>query len=176
MILLPLIDILEQYSIQEVENKLSTFFCAKNRDIEDFLHTKAVAYEKAANAKTYLIIHDTDEIAAFFSIALGIVDIKDLQSTTQCKKIRGYGRTKAEYIPCYLLGQVGRNDCFSKNDISLTHILEFIMKIITEVMIKVGGRILYLECDKSLVPLYNKHSFKEIGQRDEYIIMGFSLL
>ncbi len=171
-----MIDILEQYSVQEVENRLSTFFCAKNKDIEEFLHTKAVPYEKASNAKTYLIINDTGEIATFFSIALGIIDIKDLQSTTQCKKIRGYGRTKAEYIPCYLLGQVGRNDNFSKSDISLTHILEFIMKIITEVMMKVGGRILYLECDNSLVPLYIKHGFKEIGQRDEYKIMGFSLL
>ena len=39
-----------------LENVLSTFLCRENADIQWFLHTKAVEFERLAKSRTYLIV------------------------------------------------------------------------------------------------------------------------
>lgn len=39
-----------------LENVLSTFLCREDADIQRFLHTKAVEFERLAKSRTYLIV------------------------------------------------------------------------------------------------------------------------
>lgn len=176
MILIPLAEILDLFTEDEVEKRLSTFFCHKNEDVQAFLHANAIKYEKAHNARTYLIVNDDNTIMAFFSLALGVINMQSVDSLAQRKRLRGFGRTNATSIPCYLLGQLGRCDCFSTKDISLDAILKYAMEIIHHIVMRLGGRILYLECEDALKTLYLSHEFRIIGKRDQFNIMALSLV
>ena len=48
-------DLIENYSINQVKNFLKTFKCNINKDIENFLHNKAITFEKKLRARTYLL-------------------------------------------------------------------------------------------------------------------------
>ena len=83
---------------------LSSFSVKRNPDVENFIRTNAVAYEKSNNARTYLVTNENDDILGYFSLALSVVDIPPGISKAMMKKMRRFGRYSADSVPCYLLG------------------------------------------------------------------------
>ena len=92
------------------EKALSSFSVKRNPDVENFIRTNAVAYEKSDNARTYLVMTENIDILGYFSLALSVVDIPSEISKAMMKKMRGFGRYSADSVPCYLLGQLARDD------------------------------------------------------------------
>lgn len=54
--LLSLKDLLSVKNENEIMDILSSFHCSKNFDVESFLRTKSIRFEKADKSRTYLII------------------------------------------------------------------------------------------------------------------------
>ena len=78
MMILPLAELLNTSDESEVNDFLSTFRCSRDKDYEDFLKEKSVAFEKRWLSRTYLITNEAgEEILAYFSIGLKCASIND---------------------------------------------------------------------------------------------------
>ena len=115
---------------------LALFICSKDQDIERFLKTKAVKYEKLGKSRTFLICSLIDEkirIIAYFSIALQAIKISENLSRNQIKNLDGIsyqarGKLITE-LPALLIGQLAKNDLY-KNFITGELLMEFCMNTI----------------------------------------------
>lgn len=108
----------------ELNRWLSSFICEKDRDIEDFLHTKAIKYEELSKSRTYFIVDEEQLIQlikkkeenqvvnmsdlimyGYFSLALKVLSVPEQLSTNQRKNIDGlsakiHGEVISDF-PCY---------------------------------------------------------------------------
>ena len=118
----------------EVLNRiLSAFLCKKDKDIEYFLHHKAVEFEQLSKSRTYIIcdqqqIMDTDfcleqlQIYGYVTMAIKVLTLQDEISNRKRKEIDGlsakiHGKP-IKYFPCYLIGQLARNSDVPDDSIS----------------------------------------------------------
>ncbi len=150
----------------EALKALSSFSVKRNPDVENFIRNNAVAYDKSDNARTYLVVKDTD-ILGYFSLALSVADIHTGLSKAMMKKMRGFGRSSASSVPCYLLGQLARDDKVSREDLTMSDFIDYAMDYIAEAKQYVGGRFLLVDCVDNLVALYEKHGFIKINKTGE---------
>ena len=88
------------------------------------------AYEKSDNARTYLVTNENDDILGYFSLALSVVDIPPGISKAMMKKMRGFGRYSADSVPCYLLGQLARDDNASHDDLMMRDFIDFAIEYV----------------------------------------------
>lgn len=161
----------------KLENFLKTFNCEKNYDVEDFLKNKAIRFHKSGLARTYLIINDNEEIVAYFTIAFKPIFYNNQihkVSKSKYKKLNAREYTlrqnkKITVINSILIAQIGRNDIFSKNDISLNEIIMSIFEIIEQVRDLIGTRIVLIEVNNEpkLIKLYESLGFEYIGVQDD---------
>ena len=156
------------------EKGLSPFFndftCEREKDLEIFLRNKAITYDNSNLGKTSLII-DKDsfdqgklDVMAFFTIGQTSVDIGAL-SNNKKKKLLGsvHGRDKLLSYQAYLIGQLGRSDMYTTDDISGETILNECYAEIRKVQRIVGGRLLLLECREHMFELfYQKKGFEKL--------------
>ena len=156
------------------EKDLSPFFndftCEREKDLEIFLRNKAITYDNSNLGKTSLII-DKDsfdqgklDVMAFFTIGQTSVDIGAL-SNNKKKKLLGSvpGRDKLLSYQAYLIGQLGRSDMYTTDDISGETILNECYAEIRKVQRIVGGRLLLLECREHMFELfYQKKGFEKL--------------
>ena len=102
---------------------LSSFVCEKDEDIQQFLHSKAVEFEKLSKSRTYLIcdqeqLENTEDnseslkIYGYISLALKVLSIPNEISNRMRKELDGFSsKIHGERIsdfPCYLIGQLSR--------------------------------------------------------------------
>ncbi|MEX0779225.1 MAG: GNAT family acetyltransferase [Balneolales bacterium] len=146
-------------------------------DVESFLRTKAIQFEKLDLSRTYLVMstyQDTSFIFGYFSISnrplvINRKNFKSLSKSLQ-KALMGVGHKtdqKAYEIKGYLLGQLGKNfnDVARKAKIATgSDILTLAYTKILEAYEVVGGRILYLECEDNdkIKDFYRKNGFREL--------------
>lgn len=156
---------------------LSSFSCAKDHDIENFIRNRAVEFEELSKAKTYLICDETvlrDEgqllILGYISLALKVLQIPGGLSIRERKELDGYrGKHRGEPItdiPCYLIGQLARNEGVSKEQLSGKELIEEAQRIIMAAVEAVGGRFMMIEChdDPKLLKFYGDNGFKEVAR------------
>lgn len=170
---------------EEIKCLLLSFECKSlshgASDVEEFLHTKAINFERMDMARTYLVLADYKKIpylAGYFAIANKPLVLPKRQfsrlSGTQKKKLMGFGhKTEMKNYECkgYLLGQLGKNySSLAKraNQISGKDLLALAYEKIKGAHALVGGRILYLECEdnEKIKSFYQDNGFKQL---DEYI-------
>lgn len=148
----------------EVLADLSTFRCARDPDIENFLMEDAIPFEKAHKARTYLMIElDSMEkremaIVAYFTIALKCFQIGDGVSASMKRKLNGIFQN--DIIPCYLLGQLGKNDRYA-DQLRGREVIELAMDLIMDAHERVGGRFISVDCRDSdgLLRFYRDSGF-----------------
>lgn len=151
---------------------VNSFFCAKDADIESFIRTKAVEFEKLYKSRTYLIC-DSDKlakgeflIAGYFSLSLKALVLPDDMSIRTRKELDGYrGKIHGapiREIPCYLIGQLSKNLAIDSDGISGIKILEEAFKVLDEANKSVGGRYVMVEChnNQKLLDFYQTNGFK----------------
>ena len=103
---------------------------------------------------------------AFFTIGQTSVDIGEL-SKNKKKKLLGSvpGRDKLLSYQAYLIGQLGRSDRYTTDDISGETILHECYAEIRKVQRMVGGRLLLLECREHMFELfYQKKGFEKLTE------------
>ena len=158
--LFQLSEVLETHSsITKVKKLLKTFKCSKNLDLQDFLHNKALTFEKNLRARTYIYIdNDTKEVVAYFTIAISTLHTQSISSQT-IKLLDGY-QDDVKTIPCFLIGQLGKADKFEKKKIG-EYILEDSVDIIDESHRSLGARFILLDAinNDKLISFYQKNLF-----------------
>lgn len=168
---IPLGEILgKEYNREKIEEAFKKFSCQREHDLEDFLVHKAIPYEKTNYGKTFLCI-DSDKISdgtfcvvAYFTIAQKSLDISSLAKKKKRRVLGEYpGRDKLSSVPAYLIGQLGRCDSYTREDLSGQQLLNECYHAISVAAQVVGGNLLVLECREHMfLKFYEKQGFKKL--------------
>ena len=163
---------------------LSSFSCERDEDIENFLHSRAVEFEKLSKARTYLICDEEQiskeefyldqlKIYGYVAIALKILSVPEEWSNRKRKELDGlsakiHGEPIKDFS-CYLIGQLSRNSKVSHDSISGKDLLQMAYDVIAAAVDAVGGRYMMIECreEKKLVDFYLANGFEEIQRSSD---------
>ena len=130
-------------SKRKVKELLQTFSCSRNPDLQDFLHNKALTFEKHLRSRTYLYIDNgTKEVSAYFTISIATLHTDGISSEV-IKILDGYQENTTS-IPCFLIGQLGKSDHYKSKKIG-KFIIEDSIEIIDKLHNAVGGRFILLD-------------------------------
>lgn len=158
-----------------VLNYLETFKCSKNPDVENYLHNKekALRLQKESVSRTYLFINtENEDIMAYFSLAIKPVIIKENHdiTPTKKKKMNIKKEDNIEICSTFLIGQIGRADNYTREDIDLKVILDYIFAVINKIRALIGGKIIMIEVEKEpkLIKRYEEFNFQNINSDSEY--------
>lgn len=160
----------DEFDVSKIEKSFKKFSCQREVDLEDFLMRKAIPYEKTNFGKTYLLI-DLDElekenfsVMAYYTIAQKAIDISELSAKRKRKMLGDYpGRDSLKAIPAYLIGQLGRNDAYTSDEISGEQILNECYNSISVAAQVVGGNLVILECREPMFErVYENKGFRKL--------------
>ncbi len=163
---------------------LSSFSCEQDEDIENFLHNRAVEFEKLSKARTYLICDESQMVSedfyleqlriyGYIAIAQKILTVPDDWSNRKRKELDGLnGKIHGEPIrdfSCYLIGQLSRNSNVPKESISGKELLQYAYDVIATAVDAVGGRYMMIECqnESSLIEFYESNGFQEVNRSND---------
>lgn len=152
---------------------LSSFSCAHDSDIEDYLHNCAVRFEALGKSRTYLVcdqeIMRTEgrlHIFGFFTVALKVLDLPEQLSNRKRLELDGFSaKMRGEVIrsvPCYLIGQLAKNSALP-GVVSGAELLKYALQMIASAAQYVGSRYVLIEChdDPHLRKFYTDNDFAE---------------
>ena len=108
---------------------LSSFSVIRNPDVEKFIRNNAFSYQKSHNARTYIIVDDSFLLSGYFTLSMACMVIPEGISSNLKKKMRGFGRYSAETVPCFLLGQIAREDTIPHRILNLSDILDMAIRM-----------------------------------------------
>ena len=164
---------------KELDSLLSSFSCAQDKDIEDFLHNKAVQFERLSKSRTYLVF-DEDElkdvntanltVCGYFALALKVMRVPEELSNRARKELDGYsGKIHGKRIkdfPCYLIGQLARNSNISADVLKGKELISMAHDVISVAVHAVGGRYAMIECkdNQKLINFYSANGYQEIAR------------
>ena len=175
--IIPLQELINMRGAEEAHALLSAFKCSHDPDIENFLHNRAIDFENIAKARTYLIC-DADKmklgeivIMGYFALSLKVLILPEEMSIRSRKEYDGFsgkihGQPVRE-IPCYLIGQLARDDNTDKDSLPGAVILDSAMSVIEPSFRIAGGRWVIIECHntKQLTDFYERNAFRFIMDR-----------
>ncbi len=158
--LFPLYEILQSStSNRKVKKLLETFSFARNRDLQDFLHDKAITFETNLRSRTYLYIDNAaQKVAAYFTISISTLHTNNI-SPTVIELLDGY-KNDATSIPCFLIGQLGKSDTYEPQKIG-KYILNDAIEIIDQSQQSMGGRFILLDAinKEEVIRFYEANAF-----------------
>ena len=160
---------------------LSSFSCAYDEDIQNFLHNRAIDFENLLKSRTYLVIDEGQfenpafsleqlTIYGYISLAVKVFTVPETTSNRQRQQLDGFSAKEhgkqISNFPCYLIGQLARNSNVPKDTISGAELLKIANNIIGEAVKLVGGRNILVECrnNEKLIQFYLKNGFYKVSQ------------
>lgn len=161
----------KEYDQKKLEKAFEKFSCQRELDLENFLRFKAIPYENTNYGKTYLIIDNIKLqekaefcVIAYFTIAQKSLDISSLSKKKKRRVLGEYpGRDGLSSVPTYLIGQLGRCDDYTSEDLSGEQILNECYHSISIAARIVGGNIIVLECRECMFEkFYEGQQFKKL--------------
>lgn len=172
-----LLDMINQKGESYVRDIISSFSCPKNKDVEDFLHSKAIEFSRQGLSKTHLVFTSKDDkciLVGYYCLASKpvIIDKSALSKTLQKKvnKFTIYDSYSRRYVTsASLIGQLGKNFTNRNNElIDGDYLLDLAVKKIKAIQDEIGGRLTYLECEdnEKLINFYKKNGFTVFGKRE----------
>jgi predicted GNAT family N-acyltransferase len=160
----------------KAQELISIFVCEKDADIENFLKIRAIQFEKLGKSRTFFIYdEDQDEfqILAYFTLAIQVLKISgNMLSGRKAKLLDGFSSKikglKITEFPSILIGQLGKNEMYT-GAVSGSEVLEYCLATILEGQVRLGGRIIMLECkdEPYLINLYEKFGFNVLEREYE---------
>ena len=151
--IIQLCDLLDEFGEDPVKEVLAEFSCPLNKDVEYFLHKKAILYEKNDKSRTYLVFAtDTGipRLIAYFTITSLPITFEGSLSNRRKKSILGTGYESNSQLSAILIGQFGKNYTNSNNIlITGSDLFDLAINKTLQVNKLIGGRIIYLECEDS---------------------------
>ena len=176
--LISLKTLIDELECSEIQQFLHSFSCEQDKDIENFLHKKAIEFEQLSKSRTYLICDEEEinngkfpdiTIYGYISLALKVLTVSKSVSNKIRKEIDGFsakihGKVINDF-PCYLIGQLSRNSNVSKDSIKGSELIAYAEDIIAVSVEAVGGRYIMIECknNKKLIEFYQYNGFEEIS-------------
>ena len=178
---LALKEIVNELEDDKLKNLLSSFSCAYDEDIQNFLHNRAIEFERLSKSRTYLIVSEEQlenpEIAfdeftiyGYISLAVKVFTVPEETSNRQRQQLDGFSAKEhgkqISNFPCYLIGQLARNSNVPKDSISGADLLKFAYDMIAISVDAVGGRNILVEChnNKKLLQFYLDNGFNTISK------------
>lgn len=179
-------DMLSQIGEDKTKNILSSFVCPQNKDVEFFLHDKAILFSHMESTKTFLVYWHAEEsefeperkeFVGYYTIGNKPFTIprETLSGKMSSKKWRELCRianTRSNEDKCilsaYLIGQLGKNFDHSNNLlISGNDLLALALNKIMQIQKLQGGKVVYVECEdkKKLLDFYESNGFQIVGKR-----------
>lgn len=153
-----LADLLANKSTNQIKKLLKTFVCTKNADVQDFLHNKAITFERNLRSCTYLYVSNADKsVAGYFSIGITYTLTNKLDKAV-VKFLDGY-TDETIAIPCYLIGQLGKSDTCKEKIGSF--LLDDALSIIDKAQESLKGRFVLIDSvnDERVINFYKQNSF-----------------
>lgn len=189
-------DVVEEYGEDRTKSILANFSCELNKDVDDFIKTKAIEFSKQSIAKTQLIYFIADEddpigskkLVGYFSLSHKTIKVSHKAlSNKLTSRIRRFARynfdDKTYTLPVILIGQLGKNYKDGNNVyIDGKDLLELAIESISLVQRTIGGKFIFLESEDKdkLKEFYSNNGFVEFGKRkldgDETNLEGKYLL
>ncbi len=167
--------------IDMLNHILSSFSCAYDEDIQNFLHNRAIDFENLLKSRTYLVIDEEQfenpafsldklTIYGYISLAVKVFTVPETTSNRQRQQLDGFSAKEhgkqISNFPCYLIGQLARNSNVPKDTISGAELLKIANTIIGEAVKLVGGRNILVECrnNEKLIQFYLNNGFYKVSQ------------
>ncbi|MCC4765357.1 hypothetical protein FXW07_01535 [Methanosarcina sp. DH1] len=153
----------------KVNRTLSSFYCSKDPDIQDFVRCSMDKFDDKSICRSYLILdrkNSDDEnfcVLGFFALALKILRVDQSKLSRKQKKDMNLLREQ-EGIPSYFIAQLGKNDIFKYN-FKGKYLLDEAVNIVYDCIGLLGGTIVWLEANKeadSVVKFYKDYGFIEL--------------
>lgn len=158
---------------------LSSFSCPYNRDVEDFLHSKATEFSRQRIASVYLVFASYREelvLVGYFALTQKYfhIDLSKHGSISsnlrrRIRKFATYDDVLRKYIvTAPLIGQLGKNYAEGRNElIRGDELLSIACDTVREAQQILGGKIVYLECEDvpALRRFYEDNGFSDFGKR-----------
>lgn len=153
-----LADLLANKSTNQIKKLLKTFVCTKNTDVQDFLHNKAITFERNLRSCTYLYTSNADKsVVAYITLGIKSLLTNDL-SDEAIVFLDGY-TNEILSIPCYLIAQLGKSDT-CKEKIG-KFLLDDALSIIDKSQDSLKGRFVLIDSvnDERVINFYKANSF-----------------
>lgn len=158
--------LLEEYGDEKTLEIISSFSCSRDKDLESFLHKKAIPQDKKNISRTYVLIDDVDGmkiVIGYFTLALKCMTIHDgLALSNALKKRMNVNNGVAQ---SYLIGQLSRADGCQKG--KGRKMIEQAIQIFQKGKSLFGCCLVRLDCKDDLVSYYKDAGFECIGKNKE---------
>jgi len=158
--------LLQKPNGKEVFAKMSSDFISKNKDVENFLKKSAIQSTLLRQSSTYYVISDLDFVG-YFTLAIKTIVLNSSSfSSKEKSKLERFSKLDSENktytVPAILLAQFSRNFSEKSKSISGKLLMEIALNQIQEIQDRVGGSLLFLECENipSLIKFYESCGFK----------------
>lgn len=105
---------------------------------------------------------------AYFSVAIDHLSIGTETSKTMKRNLNGI--FNEDRVPCYLIGQLARNDSCSRQLLSGEELLEYALDVLENAHDLVGGRFVRVDCKDrdSLLKFYQNNGFRSLPGRGRH--------
>ena len=175
-----LLKALDKETVQEILNKFESIpntETGKVNDVEYFLHSKAIQFEKMAISTTHLIFSEhkgNDVLVGYFSVAnkpltMSKRNYSNLSSSQKRKLCKGGRKTESGgyVLNSYLIGQIGKNyskEALQTRSITGNMILTLAYDTLLQAKMIVNAKYVWLECADTpkLLDFYKSFGFSEI--------------
>lgn len=159
--------ILDVFGEENTEKLLSSFSISRDEDVQRFIRSLAIAYEKSGNSRTFFFVEEDVRFLGFVSLAMSIITLPDKISKSRRKRITGLGRYGAPYVSSYLIGQIARFDGVPREELSGDDMFRDILNLLRESRNIVGGRTIAIDCKDVMVGYYEKRGFSKLDKTNE---------
>lgn len=164
----------KEFDEVEVKKILKNFECPINKDVENFLHEKAIQFEKQGVSRTHLVMASYKgkmEIAGYYALAHKSFVVRHNKISSKLRsRIGKFGlydpSLKQSTIVAPLIGQIGKNFKF-KDLITGDVLLKYACDTVREAQLLIAGKIAYLECSDNpkLINFYEENGFYAFANR-----------
>lgn len=172
-----IINILDLLAIEKegaLQQRLSSFSCPINTEIEDFIKYKALDFAKRKLSITYLILDETANLLGYFTLTHKAIEVRgENLSNTVRRKLSAHSKfdenDNSYTASAFLLAQIGKNYNIAKEiRISGAELIAEANDVLEDIQHRIGGGIIYLDCEDK-EPLRNfymkENHYKIFGER-----------
>ena len=170
---------IEELGEDHTKEVLSRFSCPLNKDVEQFILSKAISFANQGWAQTHLVMasYKVDPVlAGYFALASKHITISSKIFQSRSSRTRKRIAKFASYDPgiksyiltAPLIAQLGKNYNNGYNRlITGDELLDIACEKISRIQYDLGGRFTYVECEDkpALVDFYSRNGFCEFDHR-----------
>jgi len=171
---------LNEDDVQEILNEFKSIpniITGEVNDVEYFLHSKAIQFEKMTISTTHLIFSEykgKDVLVGYFSVAnkpltMSKRNYNNLSSTQKRKLCQGGRKTESGgyVLNSYLIGQIGKNyseEALQTKSITGKKVLSLAYNTLLQAKTLINAKYVWLECvdNPKLLSFYTSFGFSEI--------------